>query len=198
MIIIGLTGSIGMGKSTTAMLLADEGATVFDADAVVADLYAHGGAAVEPVGEAFPGVVREGQIDRDALSAALRANPSEFKRLEALVHPLVAAARADFFAQSEARGARFAVLDVPLLFETGLDDHVDAVIVVTAPEDVQRQRVMARAGMNGEKLDAILVRQLPDGEKRKRADFVVDTSRGIEDARKQVRNILKQLEDQAR
>lgn len=193
MIVIGLTGSIGMGKTTTAGLLAEEGAAVFDADAAVADLYAAGGAAVGPVEKRFPGVVRDGAIDRQALTQALRNDPEGFEALEAIVHPLVGAAREKFFADARAAGAEFAVLDVPLLFEVGLDDAVDAVMVVTAPEHVQRERVLARPGMSTGKLDAILARQLPDSEKRARADIVIDTSRGIEDARRQVRSALEDL-----
>ncbi|TGY89023.1 dephospho-CoA kinase [Marinicauda algicola] len=193
MIVIGLTGSIGMGKTTTAGLLAEEGAAVFDADAVVADLYASGGAAVDPVGEAFPGVVKDGAIDRQALTQALRNDPEGFERLERIVHPMVAATREKFFADAEAAGTQFAVLDVPLLFEVGLDDQVDVVMVVTAPSDVQRARVLARPGMTADKLDAILARQLPDSEKRARADYVIDTSKGIEEARRQVRAALQDM-----
>lgn len=193
MIVIGLTGSIGMGKTTTAGLLAREGAAVFDADAVVADLYAAGGAAVDPVAKRFPGVMSDGAIDRAALTQALRNDPEGFEALEAIVHPLVGAARETFFADARAAGAEFAVLDVPLLFEVGLHDQVDVVMVVTAPEQVQRERVLARPGMSIEKLDAILARQLPDSEKRARADIVIDTSRGVEDARRQVRDALEEL-----
>lgn len=193
MIVIGLTGSIGMGKTTTAGLLAEEGAAVFDADAVVADLYASGGAAVDPVGQAFPGVVKDGAIDRQALTQALRYDPDGFERLEKIVHPMVAAAREEFFADAEAAGVPFAVLDVPLLFEAGLDEQVDVVMVVTAPADVQRARVLARPGMTADKLDGILARQLPDSEKRARADYVIDTSRGIEEARRQVRAALQDM-----
>lgn len=195
MIIIGLTGSIGMGKTTTARLLAQEGAAVFDADAVVADLYAAGGAAVGPVEDAFPGAVKDGAIDREALTEALRGDPAGFERLETIVHPLVSAAREDFFRDARAAGVEFAVLDVPLLFEVGLHDQVDVVMVVTAPHPLQRERVLARPGMTQEKLDAILARQLPDSEKRARADIVIDTSAGIEDARAQIRAALEQLRD---
>lgn len=193
MIVIGLTGSIGMGKTTTAKLLAEEGAAVFDADAAVAELYAAGGAGVDPVGEAFPGTIKDGAVDREALTGALRNDPRGFEKLERIVHPLVSAAREDFFARAEAEGAEFAVLDVPLLFEVGLHNHVDVVMVVTAPEHVQHERVLARPGMTIEKLDAILARQLHDSEKKERADIVIDTSRGVEDARRQVRAALKEL-----
>lgn len=193
MIVIGLTGSIGMGKTTTAGLLAEEGAAVFDADAVVADLYASGGAAVDPVGQAFPGVVKDGAIDRQALTQALRYDPDGFERLEKIVHPMVASASAKNSSRAEAAGVPFAVLDVPLLFEAGLDEQVDVVMVVTAPADVQRARVLARPGMTADKLDGILARQLPDSEKRARADYVIDTSRGIEEARRQVRAALQDM-----
>ncbi|PWE18364.1 dephospho-CoA kinase [Marinicauda salina] len=194
MIVIGLTGSIGMGKSTTAKLLADEGARVFDADAVVASLYASGGAAVEPVEAAFPGCVVDGAVDRDRLTAALHDDPVGFERLERIVHPLVAEARSRFLEAARADGVRFVVMDAPLLFEADLHDAVDVVMVVSAPEAVQRDRVLARPGMTPEKLDAILARQLPDAEKRRRADYVIDTSKGVEDARAQVRAALKDME----
>ena len=194
MIVIGLTGSIGMGKSTTAKLLAEEGARVFDADAVVASLYASGGGAVEPVEQAFPGCVVDGAVDRDRLTAALHDDPVGFEKLERIVHPLVAEARARFLEQAQADGVRFVVMDAPLLFETGMDETVDVVMVVSAPERVQRDRVLARPGMTAKKLDAILARQTPDAEKRRRADYVIDTSQGVEDARAQVRAALKTME----
>lgn len=193
MIVIGLTGSIGMGKSTTARLFAEEGAHVFDADAAVAALYAPGGAAVGPVGEAFPDAIREGGVDRVRLSDALRRDPKGFERLEAIVHPLVGRARDAFFERARVEGAEFAVLDVPLLFEADLAHLVDVIAVVSAPEGVQRERVLARANMDEAKLDAILSRQMPDHEKRARAHLVIDTSRGIEDAREQVRLALDTL-----
>ncbi|MBA4803624.1 MAG: dephospho-CoA kinase [Brevundimonas sp.] len=190
MIVLGLTGSIGMGKSTTTAMFADEGALVWNADAAVHRLYARGGAAVGPVGEAFPGVVVDGAVDRTRLAAALGGDDAAFRRLEAIVHPLVARGRVEDLAAAEARGVRLAVLDIPLLFETGGDAAVDAVVVVTAPPEVQAARVLARPGMTRERLDAILARQLPDAEKRRRADFVVDTSQGLEAARAQVREIV--------
>ncbi|TRO95954.1 dephospho-CoA kinase [Glycocaulis profundi] len=193
MIVIGLTGSIGMGKSTTARLFAEEGAHVFDADAAVAVLYAPGGAAVGPVGEAFPDAIHEGGVDRVRLSDALRRDPKGFERLEAIVHPLVGRARDDFFAKARDEGAEFAVLDVPLLFEADLAHLVDVIAVVTAPEDIQRERVLARANMDEAKLDAILSRQMPDHEKRARAHLIIDTSGGIEQAREQVRLALDTL-----
>jgi dephospho-CoA kinase len=193
MIVIGLTGSIGMDKSTTARLFAEEGAHVFDADAAVAALYAPGGAAVGPVGKAFPGAIHEGGVDRVRLSDALRRDPKGFERLEAIVHPLVGRARDDFFATARDEGAEFAVLDVPLLFEADLAHLVDVIAVVTAPRDVQRERVLARANMDEAKLDAILSRQMPDHEKRARAHLIIDTSGGIEHAREQVRLALDTL-----
>ena len=188
--VIGLTGSIGMGKSTTAELFRQAGTAVYDADAAVAALYARGGAAVAPVEEAFPGVVCDGAVDRQRLSAAVAKDPSALARLEAVVHPLVEARRRTFLEQARADAASVAVLDVPLLWEVGAHDQVDAVVVVTAPEDVQRARVLARPGMTDEKLRLILARQIPDAEKRDRADFVIDTSRGLEEARAQVETVL--------
>jgi dephospho-CoA kinase len=189
-IVLGLTGSIGMGKSATAELFREGGAPVFDADAAVAALYAPGGAAVGPVAAAFPGAVRGGQVDRARLSALLAKDPSGWMRLEALVHPLVAARRRDFLDQARAAGAAVAVLDIPLLFEVGAEREADAAVVVSAPPEIQRQRALARPGMSPEKLDAILARQIPDAEKRARADFVIDSAGGLDKARDQVRAIL--------
>lgn len=194
MIVVGLTGSIGMGKSTTAGLFAEEGAAVFDADAAVAALYGPGGEASALIAEAFPGCASaESGVDRAALSAALQADPSGFARLEALVHPLVGAARQDFFDCARAEGREIVVLDVPLLFETGQGDAVDAVVVVSAPESVQKHRVLQRPGMSEAKFEAILARQTPDSEKRARAHYVVDTSQGVEAARAQVRDVIAAL-----
>lgn len=194
MIIVGLTGSIGMGKSTTARLFAEEGAAVFDADAAVAKLYAPGGAGTAAVAEAFPGCADpQTGVDRAALSASLQADPSGFARLEAIVHPLVEAERQAFFTQARAEGRTLAVLDVPLLFETGQHERVDAIVVVSAPEDVQRERVLSRDGMNEAKLAAILGRQTPDSHKRAAAHYVIDTSQGIEAARTQVRAVIAAL-----
>jgi dephospho-CoA kinase len=191
--VVGLTGSIGMGKSTTAALFAAEGVPVYDADAAVHALYGKGGAAVGPVGEAFPGAVRDGAIDREALSAQVLGRPEALKALEAIVHPLVNDTRAEFFGAAAEKAADLVVLDIPLLFETGGDQRVDAVVVVTAPAEVQRARVMERPGMSAEKLDAILARQTPDEEKRRRADFVIDTGHGLESARDQVRQVIAAL-----
>ncbi|MBV5258569.1 dephospho-CoA kinase [Synechococcus moorigangaii CMS01] len=193
MITVALTGSIGMGKSTTASLFAAEGIPVFDADAAVADMYAPGGEAVTPLSMAFPDIVADGRVNRDKLSAHLKRQPYDFARLEAIVHPLVAARRAAFLEQARADGAWCVLFDIPLLFETGMEAHVDVVVVVSAPADIQRTRVLARDGMHAEKLDMILSRQTPDAHKRERADFVIDTSKGVDDARHQVRAILDAL-----
>ncbi len=190
MIILGLTGSIGMGKSTTSRMFADAGAMVWDADAAVHRLYAPGGAAVGPLGEAFPGVVVDGMVDRTRLAEALGQDETAFKRLEAIVHPLVAQSRANDLARAREEGQRLAVLDIPLLFETGGDQWVDAVVVVTADAAIQRQRVLDRRGMTEERFEAILNRQMPDEEKRRRADFIVDTGHGLEAAQQQVIKIV--------
>lgn len=195
MILIGLTGSIGMGKSTTAAMFREAGVPVYDADAAVADLYSKGGAAVGPVGEAFPGVVKDGAIDREALRQAVLGKPEALKRLNAIVHPLVGRDRGSFFAEAEAEGADMVVLDIPLLFETGGHANMDAVVVVSAPADMQRERVLARPGMSPERLEAILAQQMADAEKRARAHFVVDTSRGLEPAREQVAEIIAVMRD---
>jgi len=196
-IILGLTGSIGMGKSTTGRMFADEGALLWDADAAVHRLYARGGAAVEPLGQAFPGVVVDGAVDRARLAEALGRDETAFKRLEAIVHPLVAQDRAQDLAAARAEGVRLAVLDIPLLFETGGEAFVDAVVVVTADPEVQAARVLARPGMTRERFEAILSRQTPDAEKRRRADFLVDTGRGLDAARQQVAQIVGTVLDPA-
>lgn len=197
MIILGLTGSIGMGKSTTGRMFADEGALLWDADAAVHRLYARGGAAVEPLGQAFPGVVVDGAVDRARLAEALGRDETAFRRLEAIVHPLVAQDRAQDLAAARAEGVRLAVLDIPLLFETGGEAFVDAVVVVTADPEVQAARVLARPGMTPERFEAILTRQMPDAEKRRRADFLVDTGRGLDAAREQVAQIVGTVLDPA-
>ncbi|MFY8209244.1 MAG: dephospho-CoA kinase [Caulobacter sp.] len=193
MLILGLTGSIGMGKSTTSRMFEDEGVPVYDADAAVHALYATGGAAVAPVEAAFPGVVVNGAIDRDKLSAEVVGNAEALAKLEAIVHPLVGAHRIGFFEEAKAKGHEIVVLDIPLLFETGGEKRVDKVVVVSAPADVQRERVLARPGMTAEKFEAILARQTPDAEKRARADFVIDTGQGLDHARRQVRDLLTLL-----
>jgi dephospho-CoA kinase len=190
-IVLGLTGSIGMGKSTTAGLFREAGVPVQDADQVVAELYDRGGAAVGPVGEAFPGVVQDGAIDRPALSKRVLGDAEALKRLEAIVHPLVRAERERFL--EAAKDADVVVFDVPLLLEIGIDRDMDAVVVASASEDVQRERVLERPGMTETKFAQILVRQIPDAEKRARADFVIDTGRGIEAARKQVQAVLDRV-----
>src|SRR5262245_38897726 len=166
MIVIGLTGSIGMGKSTVAKMFAEEGAPSFDSDAAVHALYAPGGAAVAPVEAAFPGVVRNGAVDRDALSGHVVGDAAALRRLEASVHPLVRQAQAEFLEASRAAGAAYVVLDIPLLFESGGTQFVDKVVVVSAPAELQRERVLGRAGMTEEKFENILARQVPDAEKR--------------------------------
>ena len=198
MITVGLTGSIGMGKSTTAEMFAAQGAPVYDADAEVRRLYAAGGAAVPLVEAAFPGVTVDGAIDRNLLGAQVLGKPEALARLNKIVHPLMGERRAAFFDDARAKGVSIVVLDIPLLFETGGEKNVDATVVVTAPADVQRARVLARPGMTAEKLEAILAAQTPDAEKRARADYVVDTSRGLESAREQVAAILSDLRGRAK
>ncbi|WP_292076782.1 MULTISPECIES: dephospho-CoA kinase [Brevundimonas] len=195
MILLGLTGSIGMGKSTTTAMFADLGAVVWNADDAVHRLYARGGAAVGPVGEAFPGVVVDGAVDRTRLAEALGKDDTAFRRLEAIVHPLVAQGRAADLEAARTAGVKLAVLDIPLLFETGGDRAVDAVVVVTADPAIQAERVLARPGMTRERFDAILARQMPDAEKRARADFVIDTGRGLEAARAEVEAIVAAVLD---
>jgi dephospho-CoA kinase len=193
MITLGLTGSIGMGKSATAAMFREAGCPVYDADAEVHRLYAAGGAAVGPVEAAFPGVTEGGAVNRERLSARLMDDHAAFQRLNGIVWPLMGSARREFFRKAEEAGADVVVLDIPLLLETGGEGNVDAVVVVSAPADVQRQRVLAREGMSEAKLEAILARQMADVEKRVRAHFVVDTSRGFEAARAQVAEILAAL-----
>jgi len=188
MFVLGLTGSLGMGKSTTARFFAEEGVPVHDADAVVHRLY--DGEAAAAIEAAFPGTTTAGKVDREKLAARVLGDVGALTRLEAIVHPLVQEAERRLLAEAEARGEKVAVLDIPLLFETGGEERVDAVVVVSAPADVQRARTLGRPGMTVDKLDAILARQMPDHEKRRRADFVVDTSRGFEAARAKVRAIL--------
>jgi len=192
-IVVGLTGSIGMGKSTTAQLFAEEGVPVFEADAEVRALYGKGGLAVPLVAEAFPGAVKEGAVDRAALSALVVGDDAALRRLEALVHPLVREARGRAVDRARRAGSDIVVLDIPLLFETASEGEVDVVVVVSAPSDVQKERVLARPGMDEGKLAALLARQVPDAEKRRRADFVIDTGKGIEPARLAVRAILRAL-----
>ena len=192
MVIVGLTGSIGMGKSTAAKRFAAHGIPVFDADAEVHRLYGGEGAVL--VEKAFPGTVVEGGVDRVRLARRVVGDAAALKRLEAIVHPLVRRAARDFLAGNAAARARMAVLEVPLLFETGLDGWVDATVVLTAPPDVQRHRVLRRPGMSAEKLDGLLGMQLPDSEKRKRGDFVVDTSGPIEATGLEIDRIVESLQ----
>jgi dephospho-CoA kinase len=190
MIILGLTGSIGMGKSTTAKLFAEAGVPVYDADAAVHQLYE--GEAVPAIEAAFPGTTSSGKVDRSKLSARVVHDPAAMRQLEQIVHPMLGASRRQFFEEAEQTGAPVAVIDVPLLFETGGEKRVDAVVVVTTSPENQRERILARGTMTNEALDAILARQLPDAEKRKRADFVVDTSHGLDPVRIRIRDILDQ------
>jgi len=190
---LGLTGSIGMGKSTTADFFRAAGVPVHDADATVHALYR--GPAVASIEAAFPGTTTPEGVDRAALSARVLGDAEAMKRLEAIVHPLVGMSRAGFFEKAQADGADIVILDIPLLFETGGEKRVDAVVVVSAPADVQRQRVLARPGMDEAKLDAILARQMADVDKRARAHFVIDTGQGLEAARRQVRDVLTKLRE---
>ena len=189
MFVIGLTGSIGMGKTTTAQFFRDAGVPVFDADAAVHDLYA--GEAVAPIEAAFPGTTEAGRVDRGRLSERLRAAPGGFARLEAIVHPLVEARRARFLEAAAAAGAARVVLDIPLLFEGGGVDVVDHVVLVSAPAAVQRARVLARPGMTEEKFAMIAARQMPDVEKRARADTIIETGEGLDLAREMVAQVLR-------
>ncbi len=191
MIRLGLTGSIGMGKSTTAQMFRDEGIGVHDADQAVHDLYA---ASAAPLIEAaFPGTVVSGVVDRKRLSARVINDPGAMRRLENIVHPLVREAESVFLEQAEKSGARLVVLDIPLLFETGAENRVDKILVVTADHQVQRQRVLERPDMSEEKLAAILARQMPDAEKRSRADYVINTGLGLDNARHEVRKLIRRL-----
>lgn len=194
MIKLGLTGSIGMGKSTTAQFFREAGIPVNDADQVVHELYR--GKAVAPIEIAFPGVASNGVVDRQKLADYLSRNPAKFAELEAIVHPLVRAEEQAFLVRQKEAGADLVVLDIPLLFETGGQDRVDSIVVVTCDPDIQEKRVLARPGMTREKFDMILSRQMSDSEKRRRADFIVDTGLGFEPARQAVDNIIQQLRQQ--
>lgn len=189
--ILGLTGSIGMGKSTTAKMFAEAGVPVYDADATVHRLYE--GEAAAAIEAAFPGTTANGKVDRALLSLRVVHDAEAMKRLESIVHPMLRAHHQKFLDDAEKSGAPVAVVDVPLLYETGGESRVDAVVVVTTAPDVQRERILARDGMTPEKLDAILAKQLPDAEKRRRADFIVDTSHGLDPVRIRVREILDQV-----
>lgn len=196
MIVIGLTGSIGMGKSTTAKMFADAGIPVNDSDRVVHELYR--GGAVGPIEAAFPGSVRNGEVDRSELSKNLARNPANFKLLESIVHPLVRERELVFLKTQRESGSDMVVLDIPLLFETGAEKRVDVVAVVSCDPEIQRKRVLERSGMTPEKFAMILGRQVPDAEKRRRADFVIDTGHGLDAAREQVLNIIESLRRRAR
>ncbi|WP_027535002.1 dephospho-CoA kinase [Bradyrhizobium sp. WSM3983] len=189
--ILGLTGSIGMGKSTTARLFAEAGVPVYDADAAVHQLYE--GEAAPAIEAAFPGTTANGKVDRAKLSARVVHDPAAIKQLEQIVHPMLGASRQKFLADAEAAKAPVVVLDIPLLFETGGEKRVDAVVVVSTSLELQRERVLARGTMDEAKLDAIIAKQMPDAEKRKRADFVVDTSHGLEPVRAQITHILAEV-----
>ena len=191
MMILGLTGSIGMGKSTTAKLFAEAGVPVYDADAAVHGLYE--GEAAPAIEAAFPGTTAGAKVDRQKLSARVVHDPAAMKQLEQIVHPMLGASRQKFFHDAERSGTPVVVVDVPLLFETGGEKRVDAVVVVTTSPEQQRARIMERGTMTSEALDSILARQLPDAEKRKRADFVVDTSHGLDPVRAQIRDILQRV-----
>jgi len=188
--ILGLTGSIGMGKSTTAKLFAEAGVPVYDADATVHKIYE--GEAVPAIEAAFPGTTADGKVDRAKLAAKVVHDPAAMKQLEAIVHPMLRAYHQKFLDDAEKSGATVAVVDVPLLFETGGDKRVDAVVVVTTSSENQRERILARGTMTSEALDSILACQMPDEEKRGRADFIVDTSHGLDPVRERIRDILDQ------
>src|SRR6266403_4234976 len=190
MIVLGLTGSIGMGKSTTAKLFAEAGVPVYDADATVHKIYQ--GEAVPAIEAAFPGTTVNGKVDRARLSAKVVHDPAAIRQLEQIVHPMLRTYHQKFLDDAERSGAPVAVVDVPLLFETGSETRVDAVVVVTTTPEIQRQRILERDNMTSEKLDAILARQLPDAEKRRRADFVVDTSDGLDPVRLRIQDILNE------
>ncbi|TPI75432.1 dephospho-CoA kinase [Mesorhizobium sp. B2-8-9] len=191
MIVLGLTGSIGMGKSTTAKMFAEAGVPVHDSDETVHRLYS--GKAAPLVEAAFPGTTQAGAVDRVKLAEKVLADPAALKRLEAIIHPLVRADADAFLAKHRAAGARLAVLDIPLLFETGGRNRVDKVVVVSASPEIQRERVLARPGMSEEKFSSILARQVPDAEKRRQADFIIDTGHGFDAARKAVEAIVAEL-----
>ncbi|MFT3810294.1 MAG: dephospho-CoA kinase [Micropepsaceae bacterium] len=193
MLLVGLTGSIGMGKSETARMFRALGVPVYDADAAVHALYDTGGAAVEAIGAAFPGSVKDGKVDRAVLGPMTLGDAAAIRKLESIIHPLVGKAQMDFLHDAESKGAALVVLDIPLLFETGGEMRVDAVIVVSAPADVQRARVLARPGMTEEKFEQILKRQTADAVKRAKAHYVIDTHLGLDHARERVAYVLEDL-----
>ncbi|MGI9372480.1 MAG: dephospho-CoA kinase [Hyphomicrobiales bacterium] len=191
--ILGLTGSIAMGKSETSRMFRALGVPVFDADKAVHELYAKGGAAIEPLGKLFPDAIIDGAVDREQLGKRVLGDEQAMKQLEAIVHPLVREMRVEFIETARKEGHMLVVLDIPLLFETGYDEELDAIVVVSAPYEIQRERVLNRPGMTEEKFQAILSRQVPDAEKRKKADFIVDSSQGLEHAAEQVDQIVREL-----
>jgi dephospho-CoA kinase len=193
--IVGLTGSIGMGKTETAKMFARLGVPVYDADAAVHRLYEPGGAAVPEIAKAFPDCVQDGRVDREALGGRVTADKAAFHKLEEIVHPLVGRDQREFMDKAEKAHADLVVLDIPLLFETGGHARMDAVVVVSAPDHVQRARVLARPGMTEDKLDHILARQMPDEEKRAKAHFVVETEHGLEHAFDAVKKIVTVLRE---
>jgi len=193
MLLVGLTGSIGMGKSETARMFAALGVPVYDADAAVHALYDVGGAAVGAIGAAFPGSVKDGKVDRAVLGPMTLGDTAAIRKLESIIHPLVGKAQMDFLHDAESKGAALVVLDIPLLFETGGETRVDAVIVVSAPAEVQRARVLARPGMTDEKFEQILKRQTADAVKRAKAHYVIDTHLGLDHARERVAYVLEDL-----
>ncbi|MFN4353899.1 dephospho-CoA kinase [Parvibaculum sp.] len=193
MLLVGLTGSIGMGKSETAKMFRALGVPVYDADAAVHKLYEKGGKAVEPIRAAFPSAIADDAVDRKALSRCVLGLPDEMKKLEAIVHPLVGEAQMDFLLEHMEAGAHMVVLDIPLLYETGGETRVDVVVVVSAPYDLQKTRVLARPDMDEAKFAAIHAKQVPDAEKRKRADFIVESDKGLDHARIQVETIVEAL-----
>jgi dephospho-CoA kinase len=198
MITVALTGSIGMGKSTVTAMFADEGAAVWNADDAVHRLYAKGGAGVEAVAARFPAAIVDGAVDREVLSTLVLDEADALAELEAIVHPLVAADRAAFLNHAVKGGVDIAILDIPLLFEKGGEKFFDAVVVVSAPQDIQRARVLARPGMSGKKFRSILMKQTPDSEKRRRADFIVDTGVSLEETRAQVKATMAALRSRFR
>ena len=195
MIKAGLTGSIGMGKSTTANMFREAGVPVYDADATVHALYE--GEATPLIEKAFPGTTKNDKVDRAILGSKVLGNPEAMKKLEAIVHPLVHEKEQDFLKEAKKSGSNLVILDIPLLFETGGKNRVDVIIVVSASEEEQRRRVLAREGMTEEKFEAILARQVPDAEKRKQADFVIDTGKGMQAANDQVKSIIEALSQKA-
>lgn len=193
MLLIGLTGSIGMGKSETAKMFAAEGIPVYDADAEVHKLYQKGGAAIAPIAEIFPGAVKDGAVDRALLSREVIGKPEQLKKLETVVHPLVGEANRAFLENAAKAGAEMVLLDIPLLFETGGRERVDVIVVVSAPFELQRERVLARPDMTEEKFMDIFAKQVPDAEKRAGADYIIESDKGLDHARAQVKAVIEDL-----